>query len=94
MSVQTKHTFTRYSLSEREELDGRILSALQEQVIQNQLSMIADTILNLAYDPSHPLEFVQQDAHAKGQMSVYRYLLDASEEAKKALLASINPSET
>lgn len=78
--------FTRYALTNKEELAGKILTLDQKIVIQNDLALVAEQILSLVYMPQDPLEFVKQDAFLKGQMSVYRVLLDASDECELELL--------
>ena len=78
--------FTRYTITHKEELAGKILTLDQKIVIQNELAQVAEQILGLVYMPQDPLEFVKQDAFLKGQMSVYRVLLDASDECEAELL--------
>ena len=78
-------TFTHWKLSDQELLQGGILSPQQKQLIQNDLATTAEQILNLVYDPTSPLEFVQQDANFKGYMQALRAILARSDEAEVAL---------
>ena len=79
------NSFTSYDLTEREVLEGSVLSITQKQLIQNDLAATAEQILNLVYDPTSPLEFVQQDANFKGYMQALRAILARSDEAEVAL---------
>lgn len=87
MATIISSPFTRYNISYKEELAGKIFTLDQKIVIQNDLALVAEQILSLEYTPAQPLEFVKQDAYLKGQMSVYRVLLDASDECEKELVS-------
>jgi len=86
MSKIIPTSFTSYELSEEEFLRSSILNFEQKRVIQNEISAVAEQILNLEYEPSAPLKFVQDDSFLKGQLSVLRMLLIRSEESEKAVL--------
>ena len=86
MPTLITNQFTSYTLSIREELEGSILSLLQKQVIQNELSLIAAQKMALDYDPQNPVAYAQSEALLKGQLQVYNLLLDKSTEAESALL--------
>ena len=85
MAELTIGTFTHWKLSDQELLQGGVLSYQQKQLLQNDLATTAEQILNLTYDPSKPLEFVQQDANFKGYMQAIRAILTRSDEAEAAL---------
>ena len=85
-------TFTHWTLSTQEVLQGSILSHSQKQLLQNELATIAEQIVNLEYDATKPMEFVQNDAHLKGQMSIIRFLLLRSDESEKQLQAAAGNS--
>ena len=89
MGMLAPTSFTSYTLTEQELLEGAILNVAQKQVIHTERALIAEQILTLAYDPAKPLEFVQQDSYLKGQLSIYSTLLERSEEAESALRALI-----
>jgi len=78
-------TFTHWNLSTQEVLQGSVLSQSQKQLLQNELATIAEQIVNLEYDAAKPMEFVQNDAHLKGQMSIIRYMLLRSDESEQQL---------
>ena len=73
--------FSTYSFTEEELLQASILSPIQIQLIQSDMAQIAENILALEFDPENPQKFVQNDAHLKGQLAAYRYLLLRSEES-------------
>lgn len=85
MATQKPNTFTSYELTTRETLSGSILTGEQKQVLQNQLSEIAEQRLNTDYDPEKPLAFVQQEAFLKGQISILRVMLLRSDECEMQL---------
>jgi hypothetical protein len=85
MAKLISNTFSSYELTARERLAGSILSTDQYNLLQNELSMVADNIIALDYDPAHPLKFVQNEAHLKGQLSILRFMLLRSDESKEQL---------
>lgn len=89
MGSQTLSTFSRFNLTEEEILQGRILNLYQKQVIQNELADIADQLLALDYDPTNNLKWIQDNAFLKGQLGLFRQMLEASEAAETALLNSV-----
>lgn len=74
--------FQSWNLSETEFFQGSILTALQRQVIQNQISTLAHQRINIKFDPYKPLEFAQEEAELKGQIHALEYLLTLSAEAE------------
>jgi len=70
--------FASYALTEEEALQGSILTITQKQVIQNQLSSIAEQKINLIFDTDKPDSFIQEEAYLKGQLEMLRHLLDVS----------------
>jgi len=87
MSSPVPNEFTTYNLSKEEFLQGSILNPLQTQVIQNELARVAQQILSLTYEPRNPVKFAQDDAALKGQLAVFRWLLDTSMESQNQLRA-------
>lgn len=86
MAIFRATSFTSYSLTNKEELAGQILTIDQKNYIQNQRAQIAEQILAQVFTPDKPLEFVQQDAFLKGQLSVYTTLIDASDQCERELV--------
>jgi len=84
------NSFSTYNLSEKEALEGSILTDLQQKCLQNQLAIHAEEKLSLQYDPEKPMTFVQQEAYKKGAIDILRYLIDASDAANVELN---NPEE-
>ncbi len=86
--------FTSYVLSEKEELAGGLLTIDQKQLIQNDRANVATQLLSLEYDPSKPMEFLQQDAYLKAQLQCFTFLLDRSNECEKRYLSgSTSPTD-
>lgn len=85
-------SFKTFELTEQDTVSGHILSSLQRMVIQNDLAIIAEQILALNFDPLNPVDFAQQHAFLKGQMTIYQTQLQQSDECQKLLeqLASSN----
>jgi hypothetical protein len=79
-------TLTKASLTEREQLEGSILSEPQLLVLSNEKSVIAERILNLTFDPHNPVQFGLDQAFLNGQLVCITWLIDGSMAAKAALL--------
>lgn len=85
MATLATSTFTRYNLNDLEKLAGGQLTITQKQLYQTELADIAEQILALEFDSSKPHEFVQRDAYLKGQLSVYRYLIELDIQVTKTI---------
>ena len=85
MAKLIQGTFTQYELSQREQLAGMILTTDQQNYLQNELAQVANQLVNLDFDPESPLKFAQSEAFLRGQMSVYRVMLDRSNESAQQL---------
>ena len=93
MSTMIPNTFSSYSFTPEEEIQARLLSTLQKQNIQNQISMVATNVLNLEYDVQNPLKFAQDEAFLKGQIQVLTYLLDSSDSAESMFSGQDQPQQ-
>lgn len=87
MSTIIENEFTQYSQTTQEQLAGSVLSTDQQQFIQSQIAMIAQSRLALVPDPSNYAAFIQEEAHYKGQMAAFKYLLDCSTSSQEQLFA-------
>jgi hypothetical protein len=85
MAKLLSNSFSSYELSKRELLAGSILTGDQISVLQNELSQIAESRLNLDFTPDNPLKFAQDEAFLKGQMSIIRVMLLRSQESEQQL---------
>lgn len=81
-TLNTSNRFQSWNLTEEEFFQGSILTNLQKQTIQNQISTLAHQRINIKFDPYKPLEFAQEDAEIKGQIQALEYLLVLSAEAE------------
>lgn len=87
-------TFTAYKLTPMEMLQGQVLTPLQKAVISNDLNGLAESKVNLKYDPAEPMTFVQREAELQGQINQLRYMLELSDSAEQAIVdvkATIEP---
>lgn len=87
------NSFTTYNLDDAATLQGSILQELQLQVMHNHLADYAEQRLALAYDPEHPLIFLQDDASLKGKLELLRYLMDTSAASLELLTTQTTASE-
>lgn len=78
MATLIPNMFSSYELTEKEALQGSIFTVLQIQVLQNQLSNIAEEKLSLEFDPLNPTRFAQEEASLKGQMDILNFLISSS----------------
>lgn len=76
--------FTSFELTSQELVAGSILTTDQKNILQNDLSQIAENKLNLDFDPLNPTKFAQDEAFLKGQMSIIRVMLQRSDESELA----------
>lgn len=95
MTQKIPDSFSTYKFSDRESLEGWILTELQKQIIQTEISTIAQQLLNLDLNPEHPLLYLKDKMYLQGQMTAYQYLLDrsaASEDVVRQLALSSSSS--
>ena len=86
-TLDTSNTFQSWILTDKETIQGCLLTNANIQVIQNQIATYAQERLNLDLDMSNPHRFIQQEADLKGKIAALRYLLDLSESASKQVVA-------
>ncbi len=83
---QKESTFAYKDQTVMQQLAGTLLTVDQKQFIKNQLSVIAEERLALVPDPNNYASFIQTEAHLKGQMDAYKYLLDCSVVSEREIL--------
>lgn len=86
MSQLTINTFSKFDQTEQEQLAGTHYTTEQLQFIQNQIASLAEQRLALTPDPERYNVFIQDEAHLKGQISAYMYLLDCHKATQDTLL--------
>lgn len=79
-------TFSSFNQSAQEELAGSSFSTDNKQFLQNLICLTAEQIIALTPDANNYPAFIQQEAFLKGQLSGYKYLLDASAASEQTLL--------
>lgn len=70
--------FTSWELTEEEEIQGKMLTTTQIQVIQNHIADLADEKILLEPDPEHMTAYIKTEAGLAGQIAAYQYLIDES----------------
>lgn len=86
MAALIPNAFCTYLLTDDEQASGTILTVLQQQVLQNRVSQIAEQKLALVFDKSDPLEFGIQVAYLDGQIRIMQFLLQESEATQQLVL--------
>ena len=79
------NSFSRYTLTDEEEINGTLLSIEQIYVLQNQIADISEQILALEFNPQEPQQFMQNEAFLRGQLTFARFRLEASETIRSSL---------
>jgi hypothetical protein len=80
------NSFTAYSLSEREYLEGCVLNVSQQCLLQTELAQVATQLAELQIDPLNPLSAVQEQAFLRGQQKLLQNLIERSTKAQEELL--------
>jgi len=81
MATIIPNSFTSYDLTDKEAIDGIILTTTQLLSMRNKLANIAEEKLRLIYDDNNRMAFIQQEAYLKGQMDILTVLFDDSAAA-------------
>jgi len=80
--------FTRYDLSEAEELSGIQFTESQRMYIQNLIATAAEEKIRLTFDPEHPYPFIQREAELQGTILTLESLLRQYSDYVSALIPS------
>ena len=94
MASQAQSPFVRWNLSEEEILQGSILHFTQKQVIQNEISLAAEGLLALKFDPLNPSTFIQEQAFAQGKLEILKFLITQSDESEQILRTRMTSAES
>ncbi len=86
--------FCSYELSERESLEGQILSFNQKCVIQNHIANLAKEKIELTYTHKSPEEYWQREAELQGQILILTHLLECADRAVADLDAYLQATGT
>ena len=88
MAVLVPNSFTTWDLTEEEFKQGSMLTITQAQVIQNQITELAETKLALEVPADNYSLFLQIEAKLAGQIESLKYLLAQSEYFRLEALAA------
>lgn len=76
MAQLIQSTFTRYKLTEEEQLSGQQLTSGNIHVMQNFMCDAAEERLSIKFDPTNPLVFAQREAELQGQIGILKMLIE------------------
>ena len=75
MAVRIANMFESYSFTDEEILEAGKLTDIQRRYWQHRLSDVTMQKLNLTFDPAKPMDFMQQEAYARGRVDMLLELL-------------------
>lgn len=84
-SRKPPNLFNRRELSEKESLQGRILTDLQLALIHADCMNIAEEIINLTYKGKEDPDYALHLAELQGQLGILTYLMELSVSANESL---------
>ena len=79
MAQLINSTFTRYKLTEQEQLAGQMLTTSNIHVMQNLMCDAAEERLSIKFDPTNSLAFAQREAELQGQIGILRMLIELAD---------------
>lgn len=82
-----------YEFSPQEAKQAQILPEINLQFIKTQLAFKTKERENLAPDPNNYSKFVQEDAHLRGMMDAYEFLIDCHVNVLEALKREIRETQ-
>ena len=87
--AQLKTTlFTRYTLTDEEELAGIQYTTEQRMFMQNIIADSAEEKVRLTFDPTNPNSFIQREAELQGVIGVLTALLQKYDDYVASLTAN------
>ena len=86
MAMLQISSFTSYSLSEREYLEGCVLNQSQLCLLQTELCNVATQLSELNIDPMNPMLAIQEQAFLRGQQKLLQNMIERSAKAQEELL--------
>ena len=75
--TNSQNEFTRYTLTPEEEMQGQILTPLQEKAIQNVIAGYAEELVRVSYTRTDP-DFFNKISTCQGQIMALKSLLTTS----------------
>lgn len=77
--------FVTYALSPTEKNIGSTYNIYQLAMLQNRRAEIALALLNVKFDPEHPIAFAQEKAELQGQMGILDWQFELHQIAAREL---------
>jgi len=88
MAQETGSLFTKYILTDEEELAGIQFTTEQRMYIQNIIADAAEEKVRLTFDPTNSHLFIQREAELQGTIRTLSNLLQAQDEYIQQLVQS------
>lgn len=88
MAQEVPTLFTKFILTDEEELAGTAFSTSQRCVMQNLIAQAAEEKVRLTFDPLNPNAFIQREAELQGAIITLSNLLARNEELTAAMAVS------
>lgn len=85
MGCLIENVYSCYEMTEEEMLVGAILTNTQQQVLQNEIALVAHELLDITLDTQKLEDYYQEQAYKKGQLDALNYRLEASVAAEEEL---------
>lgn len=91
MAQEIPTLFTKYILTDEEELAGIQFTPSQQMVMQNIIAEAAEEKVRLTFDPTNPQVFIQREAELQGCILTLQNLLARCNEYVEQLKHQPNP---
>lgn len=85
MAQEIPTLFTKYILTDEEELAGIQFTPSQQMVMQNVIAEAAEEKVRLTFDPTNPQAFIQREAELQGCILTLQSLLSRCNEYAEQL---------
>lgn len=90
MAQQLNSIFTKYQLTNEEELAAVQFSDMQRMYLQNIIAEAAEEKVLLTFDPANPHIFLQREAELQGTILTLTSLLNKASEIMEAMKTDLN----
>ena len=88
MAQEVPTLFSKFILTDEEELAGTAFSISQRCVMQNLIAQAAEEKVRLTFDPLNPNAFIQREAELQGAIITLSNLLARNDELTAAMAGS------
>lgn len=78
MSYPIPNQFTSYHHTEEEVLQSHLFTALNLEMLNNELSSLSSQKLAITIDPANPTKYIQEEAYIRGKIDNLMWLIEVS----------------